>query len=71
MSKLIDNLLNRRGLVHESMNDDEFVTAVETKIVLLDNVVDSLHIEAWDVSCEANNALVIEQDKKKDNEKFG
>ena len=53
------------------MNDDEFAAVMETKKVVLDNVVDNLHAEEEDVLCKENNALVVEQDKKKDNEKFG
>lgn len=62
--KLIDNLLNGRHLL-EIVNDGEYVIAMETKTIVLDNVVDSLHAEAEDDICEANDAIAIEQYEKK------
>ena len=38
---------------------------METKTTVLDNVVDSLHAETKDVICEANDALVVQQNEKK------
>ena len=62
--KLIDNLLNGREHLLEIVNDDESAVAVEN------NVVDSFLVKAKYVIYEENDALVIEQDEKKNDEKF-
>lgn len=59
-----------KGHLCEIVNVDEFAATVETKKVVLDNVVDNLHAEAKVVICEANNALVVEKDENKDDKRF-
>ena len=70
--KLINNWLNVRRHVLETMNDMGSVVKVKAKVkiekVVLDNVEGSLHTKKNVVICGGNYALKVDQNEKKDDE---